>query len=402
MTLHRTAAFKRTLTITQLLLAGAAAVIILTITACSGEQPQPTNRPQTEDRSPGQTIEAMSQEITALQTQVAMVRETSEAEEPKGTEQPVPTTRAETPQPTSPPPQASIATPSGPGICGRSPEIQRDILETLEAPLCQVISIPELFRITDLPQMGMTTIRAGDFAGMVNLQELEISAQHVEAEAFAGLDNLTQMTLTTIADGSITQGAFQGLNALESLEISWPKPDGDAEETLTLPEFDSMPSLKHLEIELRIPTFRADQLATLFKNLNSLEDVLIILHVSNPDVQEIPLPSETLRQNPKLESLRIGANTEQITFYLPEDFLAENRELKDVSIGKATGYSGSFRVHEYTFSQLEKLETLRVNGYLKERKWHYNELKLHESSPLFNIITYGDHRPEGFELVKDK
>ena len=52
----------------QLLIVAMTAAVIVAITACSGEQPPPTHRPQTEHRSPNQTIEAMAAEMAALQT----------------------------------------------------------------------------------------------------------------------------------------------------------------------------------------------------------------------------------------------------------------------------------------------------------------------------------------------
>ena len=387
---------QRTRTLLQLLLAAATAAII---TACSEQQPQPTPLQLTTDERPMQTIEAMAQEIVALQTKAATPTETPQ---PKHTATPELTEAPETPQPTTPPTATpmSIPTTSGSGICGRSPEIQQEILETLEAPLCQVISNPELFRITDLPDITMTTVKAGDFDGMVNLQELEISAKHIHEGAFLGLDNLKQMTITALADGSVAQGAFQGLHSLESLEISWAKPDGDSPETFTLTDFDPMVSLQQLVIKRPIPTLGAQHLATLFRNLNSLEHLQIILLVRDSSNTKVLLPSETLTKNHNLKFLDIAADSDQTTVHLPEEFLFENLQIKEVSIGRTTGYGGSFRVPKTTLSHLENLETLRLSGYLKEGKWHYNEIVLNESSPLFNKITYGNERPEGFELVK--
>lgn len=70
MTRHTYTASKKTRTIAQLLMVTMAAAVIVAITACSGEQPPPTHRPQTEDRSPIQTMA----EMAALQTQAAQPR----------------------------------------------------------------------------------------------------------------------------------------------------------------------------------------------------------------------------------------------------------------------------------------------------------------------------------------
>ena len=85
---YRSTASKRTRTIVQLLIVAMTAALIVAITACSGEQPQPTHRPQTGDRSPAQTIEAMVSEIAALQTQAAQPRDTDADDQPRPTENP--------------------------------------------------------------------------------------------------------------------------------------------------------------------------------------------------------------------------------------------------------------------------------------------------------------------------
>ena len=61
MTHYQSTASKRTRTTVQLLIVAMTAAVIIAVTACSGEQPQPTARPQTTDERPAQTIEAMAQ-----------------------------------------------------------------------------------------------------------------------------------------------------------------------------------------------------------------------------------------------------------------------------------------------------------------------------------------------------
>ena len=56
---HRTA---------RLLLATATAIILVAIIACSGEEPPPTDRPDSDQHKLAQTIEAVTGQLTALQT----------------------------------------------------------------------------------------------------------------------------------------------------------------------------------------------------------------------------------------------------------------------------------------------------------------------------------------------
>ena len=78
MTRYQSTPSKRIRTTVRLLMVAMTAAVIVAIIACSGEQPPPTHRPQTENRSPIQTIEALAAEIAALQTKAAQPGETAE------------------------------------------------------------------------------------------------------------------------------------------------------------------------------------------------------------------------------------------------------------------------------------------------------------------------------------
>ena len=114
-----------------------------------------------------------------------------------------------------------------------------------------------------------------------------------------------------------------------------------------------MASLKQLTMEHPTSTLGPQHLATLFKNLNVMEELRIILGLQGLKDTEVLLPSETLRQNHNLKSLEIAADRNQSTVFLPEEFLIENMRVKEARIGRSTGYSGRFRVPETTFSHLK-------------------------------------------------
>ena len=212
MTRYQSTASKRTLPIPQLLIAAMTAAFIIAATACSGEQPPPTRHPQTGDQSPAQTMEAMAQEIEVLQTKAAVPTEPAEPDnpdnpdDPRHTVQPALTITPATPQPTVPPTRVVIPTPSGPGICGRSPEVQQVILDTLRTSSCRLISNEELYRITSLSKTQFDTLRPGDLAGLVNLEGLSITGNEpLPAGAFAG----ASIEKLNINDTHLSPRAFQ-------------------------------------------------------------------------------------------------------------------------------------------------------------------------------------------------
>ena len=203
-----------------------------------------------------------------------------------------------------------IPTPNGPGICGRSPEVQRTILENLKINLCRVVTQGELFRITTLG-VKMDAAKAGDFHGLVNLDRFGAEIKDVEPGGFSGMKNLKEMYLTVYTYGSIAPGAFQGLNNLEKLTINISKPDSEQENTLTLSDFDHLPSLKHLEME-SIPRLYAETVShKLLANLPSLESVRmgLLMRKSESDKEiesDIHIPEELFAANRMLKTAVIG------------------------------------------------------------------------------------------------
>lgn len=120
---------------------------VLTTLACNGISTAPDATPPAEgSESPAQAQELRGDETTA---QLQRANATA-APEP-------------TPEPSN--------------ICHRFPALQKDILDTLDLGQCTLATYPELFRIERLSfeaNPTATRLRAGDFAGLVNLTELGI------------------------------------------------------------------------------------------------------------------------------------------------------------------------------------------------------------------------------------
>lgn len=212
MTRYQCTPSKRTRRIVQTLIVAMTAALIVAITACSGEQPPPTPRPQRVDPGPMGTIEAMALQMAALQTQAAQPRATAAGDQPQPqpTEKPAtavtPTTP--TPDPTATPGLTATLPPPpkhrpSDNICRRSPGIQNALINKLNMSSCQIITIEELFRLNDEFSATLKeSPRQGDFAGMANVRKLRIRMDISEGE-----------------QGVIPDQFLHGLIKLETLEL---------------------------------------------------------------------------------------------------------------------------------------------------------------------------------------
>ena len=309
MTRYTSTPSKKIRTIVQLLIVAMMTAVIVAITACSGKQPPPTHRPQNEDRSPIQTIEAMAAEIAALQTKAAEPTEITvddgrrPTEEPSTAVAPATATATATPAPT-----ATLPTPSGRGICSRTPEIQKLILSTLGLTSCRSVTSDELYRITyftDRPVGGSKVdwikfpLKPGDLNGLVNLKELEITGNFtIQPSTFAG-SGITHLKLEV---KGVEQGAFDGTHiehmsldtdemlpkgtlptSLQSLSLDTPEkpPKGTLPTSLRslsmrfkapeqVMERDELEELVNLE-QLSLSMYRYDDLEELAKALGGHE-----------------------------------------------------------------------------------------------------------------------------------
>ena len=386
-------------------------VLILTLTlACSGDDPAPAPEADRTQQELLRTIERMSEEIDSLKQGMEESKRTKDAEEASVQEDETALTPATTPLPTSTPQMAAIPTPSGPGICRRSPEVQKAILESLKVSLCRVVTEGELFRITAMG-VDMNMAGPGDLHGLVNVEVLVVNATNVEPGALTGLESLKklhltikddgsigtgavqglqrleEMTLEVGTNGSIETGAFQGLDSLEKLTISTSKDYPEPEDILTLPDFDQLPSLKYLEME-GVRTLYAETLSDkLLANLPSLESLNIFLAMKENESDNdtelvINIPAGLFASNRMLKKAVINIEyMEGITVHLPESLFGNTSSLERVDI------RSRFQVVPAdTFRRLTKLEELTLGG-VRDGSGH--QINLSESSPLYNKIKYG-------------
>ena len=373
-------------------------VLILILSLACSRGDDPTAAPET-DRTQQEllrTIERMGEEMDSLKQEMEESEKTRDADEASDREDTTALTPAPTPLPTSTPELAVIPTPSGPGICGRSPEVQKAILVSLNINLCRAVTEDELFRITTFG-VKMNTAKAGDFHGLVNVKELGLEIRDVETGGFSGMTSLKEMHLTVYTYGSIAPGAFQGLHSLEKLTINTSKPDSEQENTLSLPDFDQMPSLKYLEMKDAQALFAETLSGNLLVNLPSLESIEMLLaakeNESDKDTDlEIHIPEGFFAANRMLKIAVINVQDRwTTTVHIPEVLFRNNSSLEEVSIG------GRHQViPANTFRRLTKLERLRVLG---TPDGEVHQLNLSEKSPLYNKIKYGGESTQGYEVV---
>ena len=148
------------------------------------------------------------------------------------------------------------AEPAGQGICGRTPVVQKAIIERLKIPSCSFITQGEMFRIKG--RMSITLdypLRPNDFAGMSNLGILRLAwncnrnqGELLPAGVFHGLENLHWLQIDpsncgTEENATLRPGVFKGLTSLHKLDL------GDNDLTSVPPGlFDGLTSLHTLDL----------------------------------------------------------------------------------------------------------------------------------------------------------
>ena len=338
-----TTATLRTVTLLRMLMATTGAAVVLTITACSGEEPLPTIDMRGLDRGPEQTIEALTRKVEALETATTTpepmaTTPTAPLDGPRSATQtaPTPTAGQEKPgkaadtteerdgEPTMVP-QLVIPTPSGPGICGRSPEVQQAILTTLRISSCRIVTNEELYRITEFLNRGgsptspdFRDLKRGDLAGLVNMESLQIDGDNeatlgagalegsairhlklssiiVEENAFDGMLGLEELDLYKMTDIPDLKGA--GLNSLKRLSIELYTESGD--ETPSTPataeQLEGLPNLRHF---------------TIWETTRPTGDEINSTNWRGEASPEFKIPEDLFKHNPLLEKVEINYSHE--------------------------------------------------------------------------------------------
>ena len=359
-------------------------------TAAATTAPAGTGQPAA--TTPDVTKEALVQELAQLQSEVEVLR----AEQDRRRAEVTTTSPSTKLQPTA---AVVIPTPTGPGICGRSPVIQEAILRTIGSPYCRTVSEDELYRIQCFKSSPSSSCRSssdssrewknhgpkpGDFAGLRNLSGVEIEGPFdIPAGAFTG-----SSIETLILDvDSIESGAFTG-SSIETLILDVDSIESGAFEDATVqtlrittnhtPPKGTLPtSATDLKLEIATPptALQGNEL----DGLSKLEFLEFGLH-AHESGKDFPKP--------------VPWNSDLIIFSVPSGMFATNTSLRSVrlyaraELRGSGAYIGKINVDQSSFSNLPRLEALSLEFLqVRDHTSGTPPLRLNPESPLHRYLN---------------
>ncbi len=159
-----------------------------------------------------------------------------------------------------------------PGICARTEAVRDAIVARIESArdCAQVTSahLAGLERPLELGDRGITSLKAGDFAGLSKLTEIWLDNNQLTSlpsDLFAGLSALWFLDLSNNRLTSLSAGAFNGLPALERLVLG-----ANPLSALPVDVFAGLSALWFLDLEdTQLSSLPAD----VFAGLSALEDL---------------------------------------------------------------------------------------------------------------------------------
>ena len=110
-----------------------------------------------------------------------------------------------------------------PNICDRTAEVRDAILALSSSGDCMSVGDLATITILDLDNMGIATLRSGDFAGLDALTTLNLFNNNLPTlpvDIFADLDALVTLSLTSNLLSSLPVGIFNGLDSLTTLGLN--------------------------------------------------------------------------------------------------------------------------------------------------------------------------------------
>ena len=242
--------------------------------------------------------------------------ERSPLAEPGKTKDGTKTRESRTPKASTGPTPATIA---GPGICGRTPEIQEKLIEMLQIRSCQVINAAELYRVRKFSASAQS-FKVGDFDHLPNLQVLELrlnkndKARPVELgpDIFKDLQSLTRMEINNDTNKPtirLNKDTFMGLNNLIVLDMEYIE---------HLPEgaLDHLQQLKRLNISY----IKGDIPGKALEQLHNVQSISISATYTEENSNPRTIPADFLKNLPKLESVSISKE------YLPDSMEVNSYE----------------------------------------------------------------------------
>ena len=133
-------------------------------------------------------------------------------------------------------------------VCNRTAQVRDEIMDEAGVSACGDVAADHLAAITrlNLIDEGISTLKAGDFAGLASLEKLYLSKNSIStlpANIFADLAALEELSLKQNNLSGLGANTFSGLTALSSLDLSFSRL-GDFDASL----FTGLTSLTHLDL----------------------------------------------------------------------------------------------------------------------------------------------------------
>ena len=272
------------------------AFTLLLVTACSGNDATPPSQPDP-------TQDALLKEISRQSSKIDNLQRTVEKLQSSTSQDTVPPTPTHAPPTKQPPPTPTVAAPTGPGICGRTPRVQQAILAALHTNSCRTVTDEELYRITGLSNLQSydTTnnewmLKAGDLAGLVNLETLALSAQGETLPS--GLLTGVGVNVLNLSNVVLEPGSFNGMLSIRKLKYH-----GAALPPL---HADAIASLEHLHVTFAgpPPSLTGDELI----KATNLQTIVLAASLKswNTDQLQMHIPSDLFKNNHSLQSIKLG------------------------------------------------------------------------------------------------
>ena len=261
-----------------------------------------------------ETLHGLGLKVPSLKAEESSQTQEPELAPPGTPEAPDPTKQLEltlpgtpeTPDPTKQPPPTDLPSEiADSGICGRTPEIQKKLIEMLQIRSCQVINAAELYRVREFSASALS-FKVGDFDDLPNLLELSISIYQenstLEPGIFQDLHSLNSLEINSGSPPTIrlNKDTFMGLSNLTILDIEYI-------EHLPDEALDHMQQLKHLSIS----NLKGDIPNRLLDQLHTAQSIGIDAY-SDENSNPRTLPTDFLKNLPELRRVRISRE------YLPE------------------------------------------------------------------------------------
>ena len=176
----------------------------------------------------------------------------------------------------------TVITNASGGICARTEAVRNAIVARIAGVTdCAMVTTAQLTTIEFLNfySRGITTLKAGDFAGLSALTTLYLNNNQIStlpAGAFTGLSALTELRLENNQISTLSAGAFTGLSALTELRL-----ENNQLSTLPAGAFTGLSALTELRLE-------NNQISTLSAGAFSGLSALTELDLHNNQLSTLP------------------------------------------------------------------------------------------------------------------